>query len=88
MTDHHAEPQAREAAHAAAITHAEARHLVLTLAPFGVLNREALARECGQVRWKDGSFDQALKAAIADGVIEELPGGFFRAATRRPPTAR
>jgi hypothetical protein len=79
MTDHHTDPHAREAAHTAAITHAEARHLVLTLAPFGVLNRAALARECGHLRWKDGSFDQALSSAIADGVIEELPGGFFRA---------
>ena len=75
MPDHR-DSEAREQA----ITHAEARHLVLTLAPFGVLDRDALARECGQVRWKDGSFDQALDAAIAEGSIEALPGGFYRAA--------
>jgi hypothetical protein len=73
------DPHQREVAHAHAISHAEARHLVLTLAPFGVLDREALARECGHVHWKDGSFDQALAQAIDEGVIEELPGGFYRA---------
>lgn len=75
------DPHAREIAHEEAITHAEAHHLVLALAPFGVLDRAALARECGHVHWKDGSFDQALRRAIDEGAIEELPGGFYRAAT-------
>ena len=69
-------------AHDHAITHAEARHLVLALAPFGVLDRDALSRQCGHLHWKDGSFDQALQAAIDEGAVEALPGGFYRAATR------
>ena len=75
MTEYHDSPERQSA-----IAHAEARHIVLALAPFGVLDREALARACGQAHWKDGTFDAALTTAIAEGTIEELPGGFYRAA--------
>jgi hypothetical protein len=80
MTEKH-HPHDRQRAHDSAIVHAEARHIVLALAPFGVLDRDALAHRCGQVRWKDGTFDAALAQAIVEGAIEELPGGFYRAAS-------
>jgi hypothetical protein len=52
--------------------------LALALAPFGVLSRDALAEQAGVRRWRDGSFDRAIRAAVQTGAIEELPGHFYR----------
>jgi hypothetical protein len=56
-----------------AVLQAEVRLLVRALAPFGVMSRRSLARSAHAERWHGGSFDAALQAAIAAGVIERLP---------------
>lgn len=65
------------------IVQAEARRLLRALAPFEILSREALARECHASCWHDGGFAAALRAAVAAGLIEELPCGFYRDARHR-----
>lgn len=65
-------------AHESAVAHAEARRLLRALTPYGILSREALEHECHAESWHDGGFSAALSAAIAAGMIEELPGGFYR----------
>ena len=67
--------------HDEAVIQAEVRRLALALAPFGVLGREALAREVGAERWREGTFEQAVSVAVKTGVIQKLPGGFYG---RRP----
>ncbi|HZU40976.1 MAG TPA: hypothetical protein VE992_07980 [Solirubrobacteraceae bacterium] len=64
--------------HEEAVVQAEARRLALTLAPYRVLPKDALARVAGASHWHEGSFDRALAAAIRSGMIDRLPGGFLR----------
>ena len=72
------DPHERELARRAAITDGEVDQLVRALRPFGILQREALSRECSQRGWEEAGFDTALGKAIASGVIDELPGGFYK----------
>ena len=69
---------AREQARRQAITDAAVRDIARALAPYGVLGRDELARECRADRWEEGSFDTALAAAVREGVVEELPDGFYK----------
>lgn len=64
--------------HEQAVTEAEIRHLQLALAPFGVLSRAALRERSGSALWHEGTFERALRAAVDRGILDELPGGFFR----------
>jgi hypothetical protein len=64
--------------HEDAILQAQARRVLRALTPYEILSREALARECHADGWHDGGFAAALKAAVAAGLIEELPCGFYR----------
>jgi hypothetical protein len=76
------DPHERELARRAAITDAEVNQLVRVLRPFGILQREALSRECNQRGWEETGFDTALAKAVATGVIVALPGGFYKLAGR------
>jgi hypothetical protein len=67
----------REAARRRAIIEAEVRDIVRALAPYGVLARDVIAERCRASAWQDGGFDEALDAAVAAGVVEELPDGFY-----------
>ncbi len=64
--------------HDAAVMRTEVRRLVLALAPFGILHRDALRESCGADRWHDGGFELALAAAVKARAIERLPGDFYR----------
>jgi hypothetical protein len=63
--------------HERAVLHAEVTCLVNALSPFRVLRRDALARAAGATRWHEEMFDRALKAAVAQGQIKELPLRFY-----------
>jgi hypothetical protein len=67
-----------QARHDAAVTQAEIRRLALALAPYRVLSRDALEDHAGVQRWREGSFEQAVRAAVKSGALEKLPGGFYR----------
>lgn len=68
----------RQAARRRAITDAEVQDIVRALAPYGVLGHDVLARECHASTWQEGDFEVALEAAVGAGVVEELPGGFYK----------
>ena len=70
-------------AHEHLIAEAEAKRLVRALAPYGILSRSALEQECHSAAWHDGGFSAALATAISTGLIEELPGGFYRDVSHR-----
>lgn len=77
--EHHHRPPLRDTlAHEQLIAEAEAKRLLRALAPFGILSRTALEHECHAATWHDGGFSAALTAAIRTGMIDELPGGFYR----------
>jgi hypothetical protein len=82
--EHRPRPPLRDTpAHEHLIAEAEAKHLLHALAPYGILSREALEHECHADTWHDGGFSAALTAAISSGMIDELPGGFYRDARLR-----
>jgi hypothetical protein len=64
--------------HDDAVAEAEAHRIVRALRPYGVLHRDALARECAAHGWHEGSFDEALAAAVRSGAVTKLPLGFYR----------
>jgi len=65
--------------HQTAIERAEMNCLARTLRTYGILHRDALRDVCGAQKWHEGGFDLALHAGIEAGVIERLPGEFYRA---------
>lgn len=67
-----------------AVVQAEVRRLTHTIAPFGVLHRDQLARLSGARNWRRGAFELALGAAVRSGLLARLPSGFYRDATRTP----
>jgi hypothetical protein len=74
------EERARRAARTAserALLEAEVRRLTHAIAPFGVLRRDVLARECHASRWRPGDFDGALEAAVREGRLRRLGVGFY-----------
>lgn len=61
---------------------AEARRLSRVLQPYGVLRKDQLRLIARAASWHDGSFDAALRAAVASGEIEQLPFEFYRKVDR------
>lgn len=76
-------PAQASSAHDDTVAHTEARRVARALAPFGVLSHDALKRECGAEHWYGGGFEHALAVAVDGGLIEKLPGGFYRDTQRR-----
>jgi hypothetical protein len=69
--------------HHRALLSADVRRLALALSPYGILHRDALAALVGAQEWREGAFEQALKEAVRQGVIERLPEGFYGDPERR-----
>ncbi len=63
--------------HEDAVIQAEVRRLARALAPYRVLQKDALRRTAGADSWHDGGFDRALDAAVEAGKIKRLPAGFY-----------
>lgn len=71
----------RGARHDDAVIQAEVRRLARTIAPFGVLHHDALRDMVDATHWNEGGFEAALRAAVREGVVDPLPGNFYRDAT-------
>lgn len=70
--------------HEQAVIRAEMRRLARALEPYRILPRDALKRAAGAANWHEGGFGRALGAAVREGEVEPLPGGFYRAAGTQP----
>jgi hypothetical protein len=68
----------RRRRHEEAVLQAEVRRLARAIQPFGILRRDALAREAGAEHWGQVGFGSALQAAVDQGLLEQLPFGFYR----------
>ncbi len=66
------------AGHGDAVTQAEVRRIVNALRPYGVLRRDVLKRQAAPGGWHEGSFEEALAAALRSGKVEKLPLDFYR----------
>jgi hypothetical protein len=64
--------------HEQAVIQAEMRRLARALAPYRILHRDALEREVRAQQWHEGGFDQALHEAVRSGLVDPLPGRFYR----------
>lgn len=53
-------------------------HLLRVLEPYRIMHRDAFRHAAGTAGWHEGSFDAALASAVSTGVIERLPGDFYR----------
>jgi hypothetical protein len=71
----------RVARHDNAVIQAEVRRLARTIAPFGVLHHDSLRELANAAHWNEGGFEASLSAAVREGVIDPLPGNFYRDAT-------
>jgi hypothetical protein len=63
---------------------AEVRLLAQTLEPFGMLSREELARRTDAHAWGAGTFEEALRQAVARGVVRIAPDGSVVLRRSRP----
>jgi hypothetical protein len=64
--------------HEQAVIQAEMRRLSRALAPYRVLHRDALEEVAQARQWHEGGFDAALREAVRSGLVEPLPGKFYR----------
>lgn len=64
--------------HGDAVTQAEVHRIVHALRPYGVLRRDVLKREAAPGGWHEGSFEEALLAAVRSGKVEKLALDFYR----------
>jgi hypothetical protein len=67
--------------HYRSILDVEAVRLARELRSLGPMSRERLAYWSGAGRWRQGSFDAAVRHGIATGKIRALPYGYLAAGT-------
>jgi hypothetical protein len=68
--------------HRDTVISAEMRHLERRLLAIGPMSRERLAAACAVTRWREGSFEAAVKEGVRQGRLKELPLGWLEAARR------
>lgn len=73
-------------AHRQRVVAAEIRRLERHLMTIGPMPRQRLAEACGSDRWREGTFEEALREGIRQGVLRPLPLGWIEAA--HGPSAR
>jgi hypothetical protein len=68
--------------HRDAVVCAEMRRLERRLFAIGPMPRERLAAACDAARWREGSFEAAVREGVRQGKLRELPLGWLAAAWR------
>lgn len=58
---------------------AEMRKLQRRLLEYGPMPRERLAATCGADRWREGTFEEAVREGVREGKLRELPLGWIEA---------
>ena len=62
-----------------AMVAAEARRLERELRAIGPMPRATLARRTGAGRWREGTFEEAVREGLRTGRLEELPLSWLEA---------
>ncbi len=78
------------APHSVAVVAAETRRLERQLLAWGPMPRHRLVQRCGAHRWREGTFEEAVRQGLRTGQLRQLPLDWFAAGTRRddrPPDA-
>jgi hypothetical protein len=60
---------------------AEVRRLERRLLAIGPMPREKLAESCGAGRWREGTFEEAIREGVRVGTLRQLPLGWIEANT-------
>lgn len=68
--------------HRHAVVMSETRRLERALRVFGPMRRDALADTVRADRWRDGTFQEAVREGLRRGTLTRLPLGWLKA-TRR-----
>ena len=71
-----------EARHAAMVA-AEMRRVERRLRAVGPMPRQALARACGEVSWREGTLSEAVREGIRQHRLKRLPLGWLAAERER-----
>ena len=65
--------------HHRATVAAEAARLERVLRGIGPMPKARLARTCGADRWREGTFQEAVRAGLRAGRLRQLPLGWLEA---------
>ena len=68
--------------HRDTVVSAEVRQLERRLLAIGPMQRERLEAACATTRWREGSFEAAVREGVRQGRLKELPLGWLEAARR------
>jgi hypothetical protein len=60
---------------------AEVRRLERRLLAIGPMPRDRLAESCGANRWREGTFEEAIREGVRLGTLRQLPLGWVEANT-------
>jgi hypothetical protein len=67
--------------HRATVIAAEVRRLERRLLAIGPMPRAKLAESCGAERWREGTFEEAIREGVRLGTLRQLPLGWIEANT-------
>ncbi len=67
--------------HRATVIAAEVRRLERRLLAIGPMPRDRLAESCGANRWREGTFEEAIREGVRLGTLRQLPLGWVEANT-------
>lgn len=70
--------------HRTRVIQAEMRRLERRLLEYGPMPRQRLAQSCGAERWREGTFEEALKEGVRLGKLKSLPLGWVEATSLSP----
>lgn len=65
--------------HRASVVAAEVTRLERRLRAIGPMHRQRLAEACGADRWREGTFEEAIREGVRLGRLRQLPLGWIEA---------
>lgn len=72
--------------HRTTVVVAEVRRLQRRLQSIGPMHRDRLAQDCGADRWREGTFEEAIREGVRLGMLRQLPLGWVEAASGDAPS--
>jgi len=72
-------PSQKPDVHRASVVAAEVARLERPLRAIGPMHRDRLAEACGAHRWREGTFEEAIREGVRLGRLRRLPLGWIEA---------